>query len=302
MATPQQAIDKARSQKGTTEVGFTNRVKYNDEYWGKGKYGTWAAWCVVYIWWVLKNVGMKPGTDFPITAGVRIFFQWCDKHGLIVSKNNIRPGDLVEHTYSHIGMATSTPKNGKVRTIAGNTSRGSSGSQRDGGGVWEKWVPLSTIRRAARLKWDTTSTKTASPKGGVIGMSRRLLGSHTKKFDIKGTGLFRHVPVTEDGKTYSIVSGPAQFVVNAKVDIGGLGAKDVCYVGLIEVLYKKGGGTRQGRELGVKKVTKNGVVTVTAPWTLFDQWEGRSPRLRLGVMTKAKKVHTRNVSISGVRD
>ena len=37
MATAQQAVSKARSQVGTTEVGSSNKVKFNDWYWGKGK-------------------------------------------------------------------------------------------------------------------------------------------------------------------------------------------------------------------------------------------------------------------------
>lgn len=138
-------------------------------------------------------------------------------------------------------------------------------------------------------------------KKGVLGMNRTIQGSHRKRYDIKGDNTIRHIPVTEDGANYTIAPGPVSLTVNAKVDVCGLKPGEVAYLVLVELLYKQGNSV-QGRELAAEKVTENGVETVTAPWHMPKEYQGRNPRLRVGVKTKAKGVYTENVVISGIRD
>lgn len=143
--------------------------------------------------------------------------------------------------------------------------------------------------------------ESTSEKKGLLGMNNRVLGEYPKPFDIKGDFSLRHIPVSKDGKAYTIVSGPANFAVTVKVDVNGLKRGETAYVVVFEHLYKAGNSV-QGREYGVKKVTENGVVTVPASCQLFKDWEGRNPRLRVGVKTKAQGVYTTNLLVSGIRD
>ena len=78
MATAKQIIDLALSQMRVAEVGETNNVKYNTEYYGHtvhdpdpttGEYVY--PWCVVFVWWVFRHAncfqplcgGEKPHTQ-----------------------------------------------------------------------------------------------------------------------------------------------------------------------------------------------------------------------------------------------
>jgi hypothetical protein len=59
------------------------------------------------------------------------------------------PGDLVIFTFSHIGIAVSSPdKMGNLATVEGNTD---SAGSREGGGVYFKTRNLSKIRSRIRF-------------------------------------------------------------------------------------------------------------------------------------------------------
>jgi hypothetical protein len=62
---------------------------------------------------------------------------------------DIIAGDIVVFTFSHIGIAVSSPdKNGNVATVEGNTD---SAGSREGGGVYLKTRHLSKIRSRIRF-------------------------------------------------------------------------------------------------------------------------------------------------------
>jgi hypothetical protein len=67
------------------------------------------------------------------------------RYGETVTLNNIQPGDMLFWPgNSHIGFATSAPKNGKVSVISGNYG------STDQGSVQEVTLPLSTFAQARR--------------------------------------------------------------------------------------------------------------------------------------------------------
>lgn len=180
MATPNQVIAKARSQVGTREAGYSNQVAYNDWFWGKGKYGSWAAWCSVFLCWCSDQFGMRRDIDYPHSAGVAVCFAWFTRKGRRVSKKKLQPGDWVRFTFSHTALFLGYANKAKtaITTIEGNTSPGNSGSQRDGGGVWKRTRPLSLIQYGGRPNY--THTTPAKPGGEETDMQRIGKGVRTK--------------------------------------------------------------------------------------------------------------------------
>lgn len=306
MATANQLVAKAASQVGTTEIGYTNKVEFNDWFYGgRSKYGSWAAWCAAFTSWACAQVGMQANIDYPHTAGVAVARAWAKQHGRWVSASQIRKGDLVVFLphFSHIAIARADAAGGSVKTIEGNTSPGNSGSQRDGGGVWNRTRPLSLVGGGIRLNFTSTAPAEAKPAAppepkGVLGMTKRI--NHYRNKAQKATGT-RHLMINDKGD-YTIVAGPAEAVISAKVDIGGLKAGQHGFLILAEVMYKKGQPTVISREIATVKVTSNTVWSVAGAWTLPKTHNGKSPRLRLIFKTSSKTATAHNVYISGVRD
>ncbi|MCI4013027.1 N-acetylmuramoyl-L-alanine amidase [Brevibacterium sp. ZH18] len=141
------------------------------------------------------------------------------------------------------------------------------------------------------------ATEPATPKG-VLGMTKRINAYLTGKQKATGT---RHLMIDDKGN-YTIVAGPAEFVVSAKADIGGLKKGEHGFLILAEVMYKKGHPTVISREIATVKVTANTVWSVAGAWTLPKDHKGKSPRLRLIFKTSSKTATAHNVYISGVRD
>lgn len=162
---------------------------------------------------------------------------------------------------------------------------------------------ISQVPEVVRLAQGNTAPTTqpapepATPKG-VLGMSKRISSSRRKAQKATGT---RHLMIDEKGN-YSILAGPATFIVSAKADIGGLKAGEYGYLMLAEVMYKKGKATTVSREIATVKVTGNTTTTVTGSYGLFEDYQGKSPRLRLIFKTSSKTATASNIVISGTRD
>jgi len=133
-------LQVARSQIGTVEnpVG-SNRTKYGVAYGMNG-----VAWCAIFTWWVFREAGLS--TLVPKTAYTPTLASWFKQRGRWGTKP--RQGALVLFDFpndgvgriSHVGIVEAVNADGTITTIEGNTlpSTGSSGSQRDGGGVWRR--------------------------------------------------------------------------------------------------------------------------------------------------------------------
>ena len=153
-------LEVAKSQLGTTE-GYNQKVKYNDAYWGAGKYGAWAHWCAAFVWWCFRESGNLAALKNKKTAAVAGYWDVL-KSREIKSAKDIRPGDLMFIWYRdsaphHIGIvASKAESSGLFYTIEGNTSRqGSGGSERNGEGVYRKVHRLGAKCKVARPYWDS---------------------------------------------------------------------------------------------------------------------------------------------------
>jgi hypothetical protein len=156
-------VQVALKEVGVTEVNGTNCGPRVDEYkastWLNPKVG-WP-WCAAYVCWCFREAlvlaGIKETKTFkrPRTAGAWDFENWSREqdestHTKKPHKGDIQAGDILIFTFSHIGIALSSPdKNGNVKTVEGNSNK--SGS-REGGGVFKLIRNVSKIRSRIRLQ------------------------------------------------------------------------------------------------------------------------------------------------------
>jgi hypothetical protein len=104
----------------------TNNVKYNTAYDKFAEDNPNKAWCVVFIWWVMRKAGV-PETVFPKVASVfkqknanvRDFFKARDRFKSASSMPE--KGDLVVFKKSHIGIVENVEGN-TISTVEGNAS------------------------------------------------------------------------------------------------------------------------------------------------------------------------------------
>jgi hypothetical protein len=151
-------VDLAKKEVGVEEVNGTNCGPRVNEY----KSATWLdstkswPWCAAFICWLFREA-MKGGTytfKRPQTAGAYDFENWCreQNNSVLLKKphgGDIKAGDVVVFTFSHIGLAISEPdESGYVATIEGNTDGFGS---REGGAVLIKKRKLSSIRSRIRV-------------------------------------------------------------------------------------------------------------------------------------------------------
>ena len=114
--------------------------------------GAWP-WCAAFVCWVLARA--LPGQhELPKTAGAWDFERWCRSVGNWARlrkppMGDIKAGDIVIFTFSHIGIAVGEPdKKGNVETVEGNTNGEGS---REGDGVYRKVRHVSKIRSRIRF-------------------------------------------------------------------------------------------------------------------------------------------------------
>jgi hypothetical protein len=127
------ALDEAKKSAagvaGTFKTDHSNNVKYNTAYYGhvvSDPTGDGHAWCVVFIWWVMRKAGV-PAKVFPKVASVfkqpnanvRDFFK--ARHRFMSASSMPEKGDLVIFKKSHIGIVVDVEGN-TIFTVEGNAS------------------------------------------------------------------------------------------------------------------------------------------------------------------------------------
>jgi hypothetical protein len=152
-------VNLARGEIGVSEVDGSNCGPMVDVY----KAATWLdpdkgwPWCAAFICWLVREAIEGEDISFkrPQTAGAWDFENWARKQvskGVELRKptnEDIKAGDIVVFTFSHIGLAVKDiDSSGYVTTIEGNTN--GSGS-REGGSVLEKKRHVSCIRSRIRI-------------------------------------------------------------------------------------------------------------------------------------------------------
>jgi hypothetical protein len=239
MATVEQALARARSQIGTREVGYSNKVKYNQWYYGRSVSGAAYPWCAVFTSWVADHVGMRANVDYPKSAGVAVCFSWFIQHGRKVSKYNLKPGDWCRFTFSHVGIVEKVLSGGRVQTIEGNTSPGSGGSQRDGGGVWRRVRPLSLIQYGGRPNYASTPSKPSTSKG-IFGMAVHYVGSTSRDRTLKKK-MWQRLHVNDKGDTsLGTLKKGQDFLAVAEITVTNLKPGQMIMGRFYLVSYKKG--------------------------------------------------------------
>ena len=158
----------AKREVGVREVGNTNCGILVNEY----KAATWLnpnkgwPWCAAFVCWIIREAlissGVKETKTFkrPKTAAAWDFENWSIAQDSTTwmrkaPEGDIMPGDIVIFTFSHIGIAVSSPdKKGNVKTVEGNTDTAGS---REGGGVYLKTRNISKIRSRIRFNIKQTT-------------------------------------------------------------------------------------------------------------------------------------------------
>lgn len=150
------------------EPDGSNRVKYNDWYYGRSVSGPAYPWCMVFMQWLAASAGL------PVlrTASCTTLARWAKERGEWVTKDFCR-GDWVEFDFSgrrkitqHVGLVIGT-RPGYVVTIEGNTS-GKNAS--NGGQVQRRERRLSCVTGA----WRPPYEKLEKEKQGMIKRYRRI--------------------------------------------------------------------------------------------------------------------------------
>ena len=115
-------------------------------------------WCAAFVCWCVDKAMLESVEKYafprPKTAGAWDFEKWCKSVDNSVKlkkphNDDIRRGDIVIFTFSHIGIAVADiDKDGIVQTVEGNTNAEGS---REGDGVYRKRRHSSKIRSVIRF-------------------------------------------------------------------------------------------------------------------------------------------------------
>lgn len=140
--TPNDVLALAAAELGTVESpANSNKTKYGRWYGLDGQ-----PWCAMFISWVFASAGLPlPASTAKGFAYTPSGAAWFQSQGRWRTSGPAR-GDVVFFDFpndgvnriSHVGVVESVRADGAIVTIEGNTSPGSGGSQRDGGGVYRR--------------------------------------------------------------------------------------------------------------------------------------------------------------------
>ena len=152
----------ALAEVGTKETGTSNRGPRVDEYqratWLEPK--DYGPWCAAFICWcvraamTLEKLRETDGFKRPRTAGAFDFERWSLEQDATTQTakpagNSIARGDLVIFSFSHIGIATSSPDaDGNFHTVEGNSNAAGS---RTGGMVCTNIRSTKLVRSRIRF-------------------------------------------------------------------------------------------------------------------------------------------------------
>lgn len=151
MKTKNAVLQIAAWQIGMAEVpSGSNRVKYNEEFYGKPVFGNSYPWCMAFVWWVFREAGFKLFKTASCTAFVDQYRKASPKQ---VVTSAYRPGDIAFFDFSgkrsrteHVGIVEKVSGN-TVITIEGNTG---AGNEANGGSVMRRTRTVGQITCAVR--------------------------------------------------------------------------------------------------------------------------------------------------------
>ena len=160
---PSWIVTTARGQIGVEEIDGTNCGPMVNEYKAAcpalPSKASWP-WCAAFVCWVVREAMRITGTQEtvtfsrPKTAGAWDLENWSRAQDDSTQTKkphcgDIHAGDIVIFTFSHVGIATSSPdSDGYVSTVEGNSDLQGS---REGGAVGEHRRHVSKIRSRIRF-------------------------------------------------------------------------------------------------------------------------------------------------------
>lgn len=140
-------LDTARRELGVREdPPDSNRVKYNDWYYGRTVMGSAYPWCMAFVQWCFDQAGKR--LPF-VTVSCSALLGWYRQNKPECVVEDPRPGDIIIYTFRHTGIVESVGTS-TVTAIEGNTSAGDSGSQSNGGGVFRRTRKKSLVKAYIR--------------------------------------------------------------------------------------------------------------------------------------------------------
>lgn len=160
-------IERAKAEIGTTEYPpNSNKVKYNDWYYGREVQGSQYPWCATFVSWLYRDTNIAPKTASCISM-----LSWFEQKNQVVT--NPQPGDIVFFKYStnnrrtnHVGIVLEVNGN-VITTIEGNTSQ----TSQDNGGSVMRRERNSNIVAYARPKYEDAE----SPKKSVEEVAKEVI-------------------------------------------------------------------------------------------------------------------------------
>lgn len=152
-------VELALAEVGVEEIDGTNcgpRVNQYKAATNLPPAKSWP-WCAAFICWLVREAMKACGGTYtfkrPTTAGAWDFENWSKAQDKSTNTkrdpgDDIRAGDIVIFTFSHIGLAVKDSKGGRVETVEGNTDAAGS---REGGCVGRQSRKLSSIKARIRF-------------------------------------------------------------------------------------------------------------------------------------------------------
>ena len=177
-------VERAISEEGVTEYPpNSNKVKYNEWYYGKPVSGSAYPWCCAFISWLFRDTKLVKKT-----ASCDAMLKDMEKRGQVIPITDARAGDLIFFKFyngskrtNHIGIVSAYQ--GTFYTIEGNTSVT---SNNNGGAVMQR-VRASHIVAVARPMYDDAwiLVKKGS-KGEFVKKLQSLLNKNGAHLDVDG--------------------------------------------------------------------------------------------------------------------
>jgi len=185
-------ITLAKTQLGVAEEPLgSNDVKYNTEYYG---YHSDLPWCVVFIWWLFKELGASDlFCGGQKTAWCNFVRDYAKNNGLWVTEN-YKPGDLVLFNWDnndildHIGLVIEVNGN-SVTTIEGNCNDMVSQCARSGitmvGAYRPRYAGSQPVPAPTPTPTPTPTNRYTVKSGDTLwGIAEKLLGAGERYIQI----------------------------------------------------------------------------------------------------------------------
>lgn len=152
-----QVIDAAAQYVGYTESpAGSNR----NQFASRAGHANGQPWCASFVVAVGRECGIRFGNESAYTPSLAGAFQAAGRwHG---RSEEALPGDIVFFDFpdsvqriQHVGIVVRDLGDGRIETIEGNTSSGNSGSQANGGGVFDRIRPKTAVVGYGRPEYDS---------------------------------------------------------------------------------------------------------------------------------------------------